>query len=144
MAGTTERDNGHNGREGGFSLVELSVVIVVIGILLAIATVTFVGQQQRASDRAAQAKVRQALIAQKAAFAEDQRFADEADLAEEEPSVLGQVYVQTDEASYVLLRSDSKSGTCFWIKEVVGEPTRYASVPCSQDEPLEDDFKTSW
>jgi prepilin-type N-terminal cleavage/methylation domain-containing protein len=48
-------------RNDGFTLVELLVVIVVIGVLLAIAIPSYVGFKERASSRAAQADIRAAL-----------------------------------------------------------------------------------
>ena len=50
-------------REGGFTLIELMVVVLIIAILIAIAIPTFLGARTRAQDRAAQASLRNALVA---------------------------------------------------------------------------------
>lgn len=61
-------------REGGFTLVELMVVVLVIAILVVIAMVTFPATRDRARDRAAQADLRNALSAEKAYFADKEAY----------------------------------------------------------------------
>ena len=161
MTGTTKRDNGLIDGEGGFSLIELCVVLVVISVLLGIAVVTFFGSRTRASDRAAQARARDALVAQKTYAADGDGYATSSALRESrvEPSlklddvdapqagahVLGVVYLRAPDPTTVELVSRSTSGQCFWIREVNGAST-YATTSVAASgvctEPSE--FTSSW
>jgi type IV pilus assembly protein PilA len=61
--------------EDGFTLIELMVVVLIIGILLAIALPTFLGARTRAQNRAVQAELRNALVAAKTMYTDNGTYA---------------------------------------------------------------------
>ena len=66
--------NKMNREEKGFTLIELMVVVLIIGILIAIALPTFLGARKRAQDRGSQSNLRNGVAAAKTFFTDKSSY----------------------------------------------------------------------
>ena len=129
--------------DDGFTLIELMVVVLIISILIAIAIPTFLGERQRAQDRAVQSDLRNGLTAEKIAYnsvAATAYDATPANMAAIEPNLGwgGKLTVVVGNSSVgvndmVCLAETSKSGTVFSLADIAAGPNLgryYGKVAC--------------
>jgi type IV pilus assembly protein PilA len=134
MAARSDED-----RQGGFTLIELMVVVMIIAILVGIAIPAFLGARKRAQDTASKSNLRNGLGTAQTIFTDNQAYLATAamvtDLSAEEPSLTfvantvdstsaKTVSVLTGTSAggtgldQIILSSKSGSGKCFFLRHV--------------------------
>ncbi len=139
-------------KQGGFTLIELMVVVMIIAILVGIAIPAFLGARKRAQDTAAKSNLRNALSTAQTIFTDNQSYdltaTLQGNLGTEEPSLTfvlntvdsgkaKEVSVETLQTTVgatlpydeLVLAAASGSGKCFFLRHIATAGVQNTAVP---------------
>lgn len=140
--------NHSSAKDAGFSLIEITVTIMVIGLLIALSFPAFASVRHRSAEKAAMANARAALVAAKSHQIDksDYTTVNEADMLAAEPTLTytrgtnqystgTRVIAYYNATNYIQIAVWSPSGTCFRLYEsttqaATSSKTKQASVAC--------------
>jgi type IV pilus assembly protein PilA len=111
--------------ESGFTLIELLIVLVIIGILLAVAVPSYLGFKDRAKQRAAQANVRTAVPAVEAYFADTGHYTNMTLTTGDAPDTGGLTGIDAGVSITVV----SSGASTYCISDTQGSFTFYKNGP---------------
>jgi type IV pilus assembly protein PilA len=128
-------------RDDGFSLVEVMVTLLIIGLLIAIGLPYFLGAKSRSEDAAAKSSAALALVPAKIAHTRSASYLDatvaelsdiessltfvDASTSSDDPKVASR---DTPDAATFVVAVWSNSGTCFFAMDVATSGTVFGSI----------------
>ncbi|MFW6085291.1 MAG: type IV pilin protein [Gemmatimonadota bacterium] len=101
----------------GFTLIELLIVVVIIGILAAIAIPQFASTKERAFDANAKSDIRNAMSAMEAYYADNQQYGAAADVFPGNFTTSTGVDISAagDAGGYAVTASHESSDKTYWV-----------------------------
>ena len=104
----------------GFTLIELLIVVVILGILVAIAIPRFATAKGKAFDGTAKSDLRNAMSAQEAYYADNQVYASDVADLDFDTSTNVTVTIESGDASGFTMTAEHDQGQCWEVDSADG------------------------